>query len=863
MSPQPTPSPFVVPFSHLDLFWTGTREECLSRGNTIISRALDLLEVHEDFRFLIETANFLEHYVSCYPQEKTRILKFAEEGRLELTPIWSAIYLNLPGGETLARNVMLGQSYVRGHFKRSGRTAHFGDLPGYTPQYPQIAKLSGLEFVLMSRGGPADTPLFQWEGLNGQTVLSYFVPWGYALFAMHTDWHLDYEAMTSGKLKDLLDREVAKRPAPSLIHWGCDLYAPNANLVDNVTRWNQEGQEPQLQFATLDEFFTEAEQVEDLLVLKGELPSFWPNIESTWPHIWPEDMPCEAALHMAEFLSTTCLLNGWNEYPQAEFEDAWKALLDAMDHNQNNQGGDRADRDKLQLKRYSRYLAERIRDKMAWRLASQIPVPDEQHFPVMVFNSLSWRRTGLVTGRAGVFGDARSCDINAFDEGFRLIDADGETIPYVALEQYDGLSSMFEIAFHAHDLPAAGYQTYYLVPGSNPIEKSQTCQISLDVEIDQDPGQTVRYSPQRVVPTGPRRNMGHNRYENKFFRVDVDVVTGSVLVYDRIADEPLFNGLHITGVEERRGNYIYDMTPSGREFPFLLESVETVDNNALWCRIRIRGSVYGMPTVQTLTMFEDQPEIHITNEIDWRESRWVRLQQVFDYAGEGDTLRYGVPYGWVTYPEMLAGAAKGQGDEISDADSKRLRLCRHWVDIGNDSAGVTIAADHRMWEFGDEDLRSYMVRGTGHCGGVRRRLNGPLESASYPPADRYIFRYVIRPRRESLAKSAAYRCGWELNHPPLQTAVCGSKNTGRLPVEGGLFDFTDSSVVATAIKKSEEGDGIVLRAFEATGQGSSVSLPDFPGRQGFETNFLEETRQPLSAIRPFEIKSWIFEPQES
>ena len=27
---------YVVPFSHLDLFWGGTREECLSRGNRII-----------------------------------------------------------------------------------------------------------------------------------------------------------------------------------------------------------------------------------------------------------------------------------------------------------------------------------------------------------------------------------------------------------------------------------------------------------------------------------------------------------------------------------------------------------------------------------------------------------------------------------------------------------------------------------------------------------------------------------------------------------------------------------------------------------------------------------------------------------
>ena len=33
---------FVIPFSHLDLFWAGTREECLARGNRIIGKALQI-----------------------------------------------------------------------------------------------------------------------------------------------------------------------------------------------------------------------------------------------------------------------------------------------------------------------------------------------------------------------------------------------------------------------------------------------------------------------------------------------------------------------------------------------------------------------------------------------------------------------------------------------------------------------------------------------------------------------------------------------------------------------------------------------------------------------------------------------------
>jgi hypothetical protein len=33
---------FIIPFSRLHLFWAGTEEECLSRGNRIITKAIQL-----------------------------------------------------------------------------------------------------------------------------------------------------------------------------------------------------------------------------------------------------------------------------------------------------------------------------------------------------------------------------------------------------------------------------------------------------------------------------------------------------------------------------------------------------------------------------------------------------------------------------------------------------------------------------------------------------------------------------------------------------------------------------------------------------------------------------------------------------
>ncbi|PAW80123.1 MAG: hypothetical protein B9S32_01970 [Verrucomicrobia bacterium Tous-C9LFEB] len=841
----------VVPFSHLDLFWAGTREECLSRGNYIISRALDLLEQYEDFTYLIETVNFLQHYVECYPHETARIKRLAASGRLELAPLWSAIYQNLPGGETLARNALYAKRYVRRHFDKDPQTAHFADLPGYTPQYPQIAQLAGIKRVVMSRGGPVETPLFIWQGLDGAKILSYYTPLGYAVMALEGNWHQDYAAMLAGGTEKALSQSFQTDSYPHLTHWGCDLHAPDENLILNVRQWNQD-KEAKLLFSTPSHYFASVSGVEGLTVLKGEIPSAWPNIESSWPDLWPEDLPCESALQMAEFLSAFCLLKGWKDYPQRELEDAWKALLDGMDHNQNAQGGERADRDKLQLKRYSRYAAERIINRMAWRLAAQVPMPKPDQFPIVVFNSMSWRRAGIATGRAVVYGTPRSNDVEAFKSGMKLVNDLGETVPYVPLIRYEGVSIAMEIAFPVDEIPAAGYRTWYLMPGHNPIHEAQTCQIHID-------GMIEKKSAGESIWLDPRRNIGQDTYENRFFRLSVDRVTGDVSVEDRRSGHLLLEKMRVMGVEERGGNYIANMTPSGREFPALIDSVETLDNNKIWCRLKLSGSICNMPLTQTITLYHDYPEIQLENEIDWQGPRWMRLQQLFPYVGQGETVRYGVPYGQVTYPGTIPVSQGKLEDEIPLAERDKLRLCRHWVDVGNESTGLTIACDHRMWELEGKLLRSYMIRGISHSFVVKRHEDDTLEAIARPPAGKYRFVYTIRPRNDSLAESASYRCGWELNRPLLVTAVGGTNNKGSLPARAGLFDLTESSLVSTAFKKAEEGESLVLRAFEAAGRKSQMPIPKIEGFTVSETDILEEARHQPNSCRPFEVKTLIFD----
>lgn len=844
---------FLVPFSHLDLFWTGTRHECLARGDAIIARALDLLEAHPDFRFLIETANFLEHYVSCHPSDEARIRRLAQEGRLELAPLWSGIYQQLPGGETLVRNILLAKRWCGERFAVDPEVAHFGDLPGFTPQFPQIAARAGVRHALLSRGGPAGAPLFRWRAPDGSEIVSYYVVGGYAVLAVATDMHKDYAAMCGGRLQELLDKAGGGLPYPALRHWGCDLYAPNADLIANVRRWNAE-RSPQLRFATFREYFAAAVAA-DLPALHGELPSAWPNIESSWPDVWPEDLPCEAALRLAEFLCAACRLRGWRDMPRAQLADAWRALLDGMDHNQNGQGGRQADADKLQLKRFARLTAERIRDRMAARLAADVPAPSPEAVPVVVFNPLSWRRDGIATARVAVFGSERSSDIGAWDAGARLIDAQGRIVPHVVLKRTEALSLGLEIAFPASAMPATGWATWWLVPGTDPVGEARTCVgFVRDEDADRDPAAVWRYTPDRTVQTGPRRHMGCHVYTTSRLRLAIDAVTGDIDV-DTADGRPLLRRMRLDAVEERRGNYIFDMTPSGRAFPAVLDAVETVDDNAVWCRIRLRGTLHGMPWRQLITLRPDSDEIGIENEIDWREPRWIRVQQLFPWAGGGDTVRYGVPFGSVRFPEVMPGEVAQNSDEVPAELGARLRLVRDWVDIGGDDAGLSIGADHRMWEFDGPVLRAYMLRGAGWCAGLEREADGSARNIARPPPGTYRFRYLLRPRRAPLVAAMSWRCGWELNNPLFAVPVASGRPRAQAPDRVSLLDFSAQPLALSALKPSEDGDAIVARLHDAGGAGCPLDPPHLGGAEARVCDLLERGRAEVAPLRAHEIRS--------
>ncbi len=747
---MPTPMPLcIVPFSHLDLFWGGAREECLTRGVFIIRTALEMLEKYPDYRFMVEAVNFMEFYLDSFPEETERIRDLIESGRLEVIPVRSITYTHQPSGETWVRNIHTGRDFCLKHFGMSSKILSVSDIPGISPQMPQIALKSGMDVLFLSHGCPSHTDHIIYTAPDGSSIRSY-APLHYARCRKLLSFGIDYGEMLAGEEK--FEEYFSQADYRQICQWGTDLCVIPESVINNIQRWNTEGHR-KLEFCTYSEFFAKYFP-DNPKEISGEIPSLWPNVESSWPDIWPLDLPCENAMFTAEFFGTLIP----RLYPREAMTEAWHWLLDGMDHNQNGVGGTWADRDKLDCKLSARAVAEQATKRMAWALAAKTTSPHTKAFPIVVFNPLGWRRTETIRAHVTAYGPhnaALSHQTPSPQLQFRLIDGNGNPVPFKTITSIAGLTRSFEFEFLAENIPAFGAGVYYLEEGKA-LENIPCCQIADGVESDR---------------LKPNCEAGSNRYENRFFILEIDRVSGELTLFDKTANRCLFNKAGLLGLEEKRGDYICNMELTGRVIPALLETIELLDNNAVYCRIRLRGSIYSQSFTQTITMVAEQPVIDIEDSIDWQGGKYVRIEQAFPFAGtEKPVIRYGVPFGAVTYPETIydhgLDFAKLATPERSKSDDAitRIRLASKWISINDTNGGVTIAADHRMWELDGSTLRNCILRGIGcTSGGLIVHDDGSKEGVHRPPPGTYVGRFRIAPL--SPGEIPDGRVGFELNSP--------------------------------------------------------------------------------------------------
>lgn len=580
---------YVIPFSHLDLFWAGSREECLSRGNFIITKAVQIATQHPEFRFLLEDEVFVAEYMESRrslpePDELKRLVK---EGRIEIGPKWAGIYQNLPRGESHVRNQIYGKRYAREVFGVNPQVAHLGDLPGYTSQFPQILRQSRVPYSVMTRMGPTDKSLFYWRSPDGSKALVWNALKGYGWGTFLTSKNMSDEQKQQRLQRDLAD--LTKNYSGLLfMNWGSDLFVPQDDLVEQVEKFDKPGP-TRVVISTPTEFFRQAEKTPDIPETSGEIPDSWPNIVSSLAHIWPQIIPATSTLLAAEKFATINYALGYNEYPQREFDFLWKKLIESMDHNHDGQGGRPGDSRKIEYEQLSVIRGgEILRDSLR-NIAERVQVPITNSVAIVVFNPMGWSRDDVVKTHLTVYGDPSPGNIGDFRKGMRLLDEEGESIPFQVEEYSENISRAMVLVFVARGVPSLGYKTYYLVGADKPDAFPQAASVVLDSGNDR---------------REPRRQMGSHTIENSFYRLSVDRATGRVTLFDKELDRDVCRDMEIVASEERGGNYIGVEPLSGRTIPASVDGVVVEQNSPVRAVVRINCRIADIAITQLLTLPE-------------------------------------------------------------------------------------------------------------------------------------------------------------------------------------------------------------------------------------------------------------------
>jgi len=824
-----TPEIYFIPFSHLDFYWGGTREECVSRGNRIIAKAIQLSKESPHFRFLLEdnvfVANFMDSHRGSPEVEDLR--RLVQEGRIEISPKWVGIFQELPDGEVHARNMAIGKRYAKDVFGVDAQVSHLGDLPGYTPQFPQILEQSRVPYVVITRMGPSDKSAFLWTSPNGSKTLAWNALKGYGWGTFLTSKTASLEEKRGRFLKDLADVQKTAG-GPILMHWGTDLWAPPDDLVETIETFFKSVQ-ARLIIATPSEFFHRLEKGVSLPEVSGEIPSSWPNIGSSLVHIWPGIIPATNTLLAAEKFAAINYALGYADYPQQEFDFLWKKLIESMDHNHNGQGGAIGDNRKIEYMQLAVIQGgEILRDRLR-NLAERVQVPIPDSFPIVVFNPLGWDRDDVVRAHVTLYGKVGPADLGAFRKGTRLLDEAGNAVPCHVLEWSENISRAVQLVFVARGVPSMGYKTYYLVAA----EKPETFPPAVGVKLDSDNDRRE-----------PRRPLGSDVLENAFYRLAVDRATGRVILFDKALNRDVCRDMEIVATEERGGNYIGVEPLSGRTIFSMVDRVVMEENNPVRAVVRIDSRIADIPITQRLTLYQGLKQLDIENTVEWKTPRLVRIEQWFPLTQPNAAIHYGLPFGANAADNLMPKTGPHATDEIKYDSWKNARLIHDWIHAGTADGGLTITSDHQQFRLAENLICAEMVRGTRFVS-VKVVRGDEVTSLHYPPPGAYVFRYSLSSGPGDWKASKAYRAGIDWNNPLLPISVADDITGKSLPPTRSFCSLKQGSLVLSSLKKSDRGPSILLRAYEV--EGAPVETPvEFLGRTAAfgEVNLLEEDLNP-------------------
>jgi mannosylglycerate hydrolase len=265
----------LIPHTHWDREWYLPRAAFQARLVSMMDDLIERLQADPGYRsFLLDGQTvLLEDYLRVRPERETDVRALVKTGRLQVGPWYVLPDEQIPSGEALVRNLLLGAADAERVGGGRLDVLYSPDAFGHPPVWPTLAREFGIRSGVVWRGLGGEPgqehDLYRWSGPDGQEVLLWHLPAsGYEIgAALPTDGDRLFAAWAPVR-RALVQRATGKH-VPVFI--GADHHAPYQDV--GRLRDALAALDPQSAFrvSRLDEFFQAVAEGVKATPIGGEL----------------------------------------------------------------------------------------------------------------------------------------------------------------------------------------------------------------------------------------------------------------------------------------------------------------------------------------------------------------------------------------------------------------------------------------------------------------------------------------------------------------------------------------------------------------------------------------------------------------
>jgi len=826
----------LVPTTHMDIDFTRPPAGSMRLYAGFINRAIKALEGDCDLRYSVQLASAVDAFARHYPDSMDRLAALVRNGQVEICANWTNPHYSELSGETVIRQIAWTKWWVHKRLGVWPTVADNGELADVTPQLAQVLAGSEVPYFhsyktvyLPKQGGrPGYRGSMWFVALDGSRVL-----FNADTYNLGCDFNKDRPwSWPGGKTAGVRGIEACRTGRAGLFTVGGegwdDCLPQFEKLIQFVRGWNgdpQTSRRARYVMGTWADFFAAVKEQADAGLTLPVRTGHTEHGEIIYRWIWNlsrDRAMFETVMPQAEALAAWCDWLDLDGADAAATDSAWQLLLESCTHNWGKE--DRKSRLLTRKASDARAAAEKLRDESLGKLASAA-AGDGQ---VLVANTLTHPRREAVR-----IGDSwRIIDLPAF--GYVTVPADAPPEPAGDLKvEKDAIENAF---YRVTASPADGLTSIYDKRRRKELLRPVAGKSVLEVRSSYS--EVMGAENTYIRPSDPTQAAALKAYRAWGKSTDARMVVREVSTARKGAAAQMT----LTGRTGRTRTTITVRLVSG------MGCVETsFDSGGAE-----PSATQPLPDARLAEELRGGPMFFATIELNLPDGALARTSVPFGSVG----LPKRIPQVLQATEQAFSGATADAGatgwvgvyDEgwhVPLEDLFGARACQpRWTTLWSSSGGITWcqrAPYANMFRDRKRPTRFHKSLWRGSAG-----------------SGKYVWRLISHDG--DWRKANAPRLAAELNAPLLTATPAGAADK-RAPGRASWLTVDSPNVVFSALRRSFDGKGYVLRFFEAHDRAGKVRversgpLAEMDARL---TNILERVKGAALAdgsvaVSPFEI----------